>query len=217
MFKSIFIYFLKLWLVFQILNVTVALAQQTRISNRIPWIKPVTTRIVETSFETAHEIAMGMECDSRINTECGSILSNNILSIQCDKLSKQCDEVLFKKAFRKLKNGQYQLAIIEYELILTDYPESKYLGDSYYWLAEATYLSGNHKDAIDKYRYILENYPDNKNVINAEFKIGQAYYQMKMWPEARNAYLDVIANHSNLIITDLAQNKLRMMERAGYY
>ena len=213
MFKSIFIYSLKFLLVFLVLNISVVFAQQAQASNRIPRVKLVKTRVVEVVPETA--TATG--CDSGVNTERGSLLSNNILSIQCDKLSKKCDEVLFKKAFHKLKNGQYQLAIIEYELILKDYPESKYSDDSHYWLAEATYLSGNHIDAIDKYKYILENYPDNKNVINAEFEIGQAYYQMIMWPEARNAYLDVITNHSNLIITDLAQNKLKIMKRAGLY
>jgi len=145
MLKSTFINIVKLILITQIMGITVAFAEQS-----LPQIKKRIPWINPTPI-------------------------TNINSKKITEPPRLSDKEIFKQAFNKLMIGQYQPAIKDYKFILKNHTNSKLAGDCYFWIAEATYLSGKHEVAIDKYKYFLNNFPNNKNVTSAELRIKHSH------------------------------------------
>jgi len=126
------------------------------------------------------------------------------------------DEKLFKQAFDKLKAGQYQASLHDYQLLLKQYPNSQCIENSHYWIAEGQRLSGHYETALNKYLYILRYYPNSQNAEKSKLRMAQAYGQMGKWTKAKNIYQKIITKQPGSIAAEEAQTRLNFIRLKGY-
>ncbi len=77
---------------------------------------------------------------------------------------------LYRAARRALNDRSYRAAIRMYSEIRANHPSSTYVGDSYYWQAQALFRQGGGSDmnqAVDLLRSQMDRYPDAPTVGDA--------------------------------------------------
>ena len=201
--KIILIKVIKFLLIIQLSISVIAFAEVNKadVNKRAPWMKSV--EVEEKNIEPEPDLEPVPMTKYR-----PEIKSKLPIAVYKTK-----DEKIFKLAFEFLMERKYRKAINGYNYILKHYPKSEYIADTHFWLAEATYLSGDYESALEKYKLMLKKYPDNKNAIYAELKIGHSYNHMKQWLDAQGAFLNVVMKHPNSVATQLARNNLKIIKR----
>jgi len=122
----------------------------------------------------------------------------------------------YDKAFGLLKDGRYAPAITEFRSFIQRYPQSKFLDNAQYWLAEACYVSRDYPTALKEFQKILTHYKESGKLQGAELKIGYTYYEMQDWVKARTTLESVKARYPNTNIAAKAEERLQRMKREGH-
>jgi tol-pal system protein YbgF len=125
----------------------------------------------------------------------------------------QHGQLAYSQAFKVLKEGNYQQAIIDFKSFIATYQKSKYVANAQYWLGEANYASRDYKTALEEFNKIKVNYPKSRKIQDAELKIGYTYFEMKDWASAKAALELVISNHPDSIVAKKAKERLVRMKR----
>lgn len=121
----------------------------------------------------------------------------------------------YDKAFGLLKDGRYAPSITEFRNFIQNYPQSKFLDNAQYWLAEACYVSRDYPTALKEFQKILTHYKDSGKLQGAELKIGYTYYEMQDWARARTTLESVAARYPNTNVAAKAIERLQRMKREG--
>ena len=78
----------------------------------------------------------------------------------------ECQEKLAKKAYKTgeqyRKMGYYNSAIISYDLMMNEYPDSKYVDDAMYFKGECHRLMSENAEAEKLYQNLIRIYPDSE-------------------------------------------------------
>jgi tol-pal system protein YbgF len=125
-------------------------------------------------------------------------------------------KVLYDKAFGLLKDGRYAPSITEFRSFLQRYPQSKFLDNAQYWLAEACYVSRDYPTALKEFQKILTHYKDSGKLQGSELKIGYTYYEMQDWANARTTLESVKSRYPNTTVATKADERLQRMKREGH-
>jgi len=91
-------------------------------------------------------------------------------------------ELRGKLAFKKMtggetyrKKGEYEAAIIYYDLVITEYFDSAPAGDAMYWKGHCQLKTKQYEEAQTTLSLFLEKYPEHKNISKAKKMIEQAH------------------------------------------
>ena len=115
-----------------------------------------------------------------------------------------------------LKDGRYAPSITEFRNFIQRYPQSKFLDNAQYWLAEALYVSRDYPAALKEFQKILTHYKDSGKLQGAELKIGYTYYEMQDWANARTTLESVKSRYPNTTVATKADERLQRMKREGH-
>jgi len=102
------------------------------------------------------------------------------------------DAVHYWKAEVYFKAKDYKNAKSFYKVLITKFPNSKFLQDANYSLAWCLLEEGNYKEAIDGFRQLIRLYPQNEFIEDSYFKIGEAYFNLKKNEEAKESFSSYI-------------------------
>lgn len=116
--------------------------------------------------------------------------------VQEFKNFERTDEVLYFLGLNLMEMGDEKRALVAYNRLISKYPKSKYLPDSY--LAVGEYWFNGSKGKRESLEKALENYknatkfPDNQVYGYALYKMGWCYFNMSDFEKAQDQFKSVV-------------------------
>lgn len=117
----------------------------------------------------------------------------------------------FNLAYNDYLNGQYDLALTEFQQFLKDFPSTSLTPQAHYWIGEAYYSKKDYVRAIEAFERVIRDYPQSEKVPPALFKLGLAAAELGDSKRARESLKRVIEKYSFSDEAKLAKNKLAEM------
>ena len=122
---------------------------------------------------------------------------------------------VYDNAFRTLKQGKYEDAIIEFTALIQNYPQSELVDDALYWIAEANHVIKRFDIALLGFEQVIRDYPDSRRAAESMLKLGYLFYDRQDFEQAQNYLLEVIDRYPASRSAFSAQRRLDKMERDG--
>ncbi|MGH8161924.1 MAG: tol-pal system protein YbgF [Gammaproteobacteria bacterium] len=129
--------------------------------------------------------------------------------------SQSSDYAAYQAAFGKLRSGDNAGAITAFQQFIQRYPNSRFVPNAWYWMAETHYVNGQYKDAISNFKQVLTKYPNSPKAADSQLKIGYAQYALKDYKGARTTFRTVIKKYPGTTPADLAKQRLQKMGSQG--
>lgn len=127
----------------------------------------------------------------------------------------QADSAAYQAAFDKLKAGDNAAAIKAFTAFIKKYPNSRFVPNAWYWMAESHYVNGEYQDAISEFQKVLDKYPNSSKAPDSYLKIGFAQYALKDYKSATATFKAVISKYPGTTAADLARQRLKKMGAQG--
>ncbi len=121
----------------------------------------------------------------------------------------------YDSAFRLLRQGKYEDSIVAFENIIAAYPDSELIDDSWYWIAEANYVTQNYATALPIFERMIRDYPDNQRASEAMLKIGYIHYDLSNFQDAEKYLREVMDAYPASRSAFSARRRLDKMAREG--
>ncbi len=83
-----------------------------------------------------------------------------------------------------LSRGMYDMAILQYQKFISDYPQSSSLSEAYLYLAEGYFLSQDFNKAVDAFNKFNQLYPNSGQLPMSILRLGQIDIQQQKYDEA---------------------------------
>lgn len=120
---------------------------------------------------------------------------------------------VYSEGYNNLSQGKYKDARAQFELFISNYPNSSKAPDAQYWIAETYYREGNFEEAILEFQGFIEAYPRDSKVPLAYLKQGLSLINIGRKEEARIFLQTLIDKYPQSEEAKVAQEKLK--ELAG--
>ncbi|MBL1319977.1 MAG: tol-pal system protein YbgF [Methylophaga sp.] len=117
-------------------------------------------------------------------------------------------EAAYQAALQTLRSGQYEQAVTALEKFPSDYPQSSYLPNAYYWQGEANYVLRDFDKAIKAFTKVVNDFPASSKVADATLKLGFSQYEGGQFDVAKTTLSSVIKDYPNTSAARLAQVRL---------
>lgn len=117
----------------------------------------------------------------------------------------------YQRAFRLLKESNYEQALTAFKQYLKDYPGSGYSDNAQYWLGETNFVMQNYDNAINEYKILLNSYPDSQKASQAMLKIGYSYAELGNNSDAEKTLNQVKTQYPGTTAARLATDRLRQI------
>jgi tol-pal system protein YbgF len=118
-------------------------------------------------------------------------------------------DVLYNNALRDYNGGKNDLAIQEFSDYIKFYPDTDLAGNSYFYIAEVQYKTGDFQRAVANYDLVLQNFPSGNKAAAAELKKGFALLELGKQDEGTQALKHVIQRYPRTNEATQARERLR--------
>jgi len=118
----------------------------------------------------------------------------------------------YDQIFPLVRNKRYDDAIAGYQQFIANYPDSIYVANSKYWLAQIYSVQRRTDEAEREYLSVAQQYPDSSKAYDAWLKLGQLYESKNQSEKALNAYNQVVTQYSNSTAAQMAVNRLQALK-----
>ena len=118
-------------------------------------------------------------------------------------------DVLYNNALRDYNGGKNDLAIQEFSDYIKFYPDTDLAGNSYFYIAEVQYKTGDFQRAVANYDLVLQNFPSGNKAAGAELKKGFALLELGKQEEGTQALKHVIQRYPRTNEATQARERLR--------
>lgn len=114
----------------------------------------------------------------------------------------------YQEAFGMFKIGRFKGAISKFKSFIKNYPTSKLIPSSHYWIGNSYYAMRDFKRAIDVQKKLIKDFPDSAKVPDAMLNISSSQKEINHKTAAKKTLKDLIAKYP---ISDAAEKaKLRL-------
>jgi tetratricopeptide (TPR) repeat protein len=103
-------------------------------------------------------------------------------SIDAQESMKEADQLDFAQGL--LSRGMYDMAILQYQKFISDYPHSPSLQEAYLSLGEGYFLSQDFDKAVDTFNQFRQLYPNSDQMPVSLLRLGQIDIQQQKYDEA---------------------------------
>lgn len=121
----------------------------------------------------------------------------------------------YQVALELLREERYDLAAASFKEFLLAFPDSEFVGNAQYWLAESFYASDDFEQALRDFRVVVDEHPRSSKVPDALLKMGFCNYNLKRWDAARVTLTRVQADYPETTAARLAGQYLNRMDTEG--
>ncbi|MFT5450737.1 MAG: tol-pal system protein YbgF [Enterobacterales bacterium] len=126
------------------------------------------------------------------------------------------DDVQIRKIydgiFPLVKSKRYDDAIAGYKQFIADYPNSNYVANSRYWLAQIYVVQGNTDDAEREYLIVAQEHSTSSKAVEAWLKLGKLYERLGQSEKAVNAYNQVVTQYGDSTAAQMAVDRLQALK-----
>jgi tol-pal system protein YbgF len=114
----------------------------------------------------------------------------------------------YQEAFGMFKIGRFKGAISKFNSFIKNYPTSKLIPSSHYWIGNSYYAMRDFKRAIDVQKELIKDFPDSAKAPDAMLNIASSQKEINQETAAKKTLKDLIAKYP---ISDAAEKaKLRL-------
>ena len=116
----------------------------------------------------------------------------------------------YQEAFGMFKIGRFKGAISKFKSFIKNYPTSKLVPSSHYWIGNSYYAMRDFKRAIDVQKELVKDFPDSVKAPDAMLNIASSQKEINHKTAAKKTLKDLIAKYP---ISDAAEKaKLRLAD-----
>jgi len=119
---------------------------------------------------------------------------------------------IYDKIFPLVRSKRYDDAIAGYQHFIAQYPDSIYVANSRYWLAQIYSVQGRADEAEREYLSVAQQYASSAKAPDAWLKLGQLYERKGENDKALNAYNQVVTEYANSTAAQMAVNRLQSLK-----
>jgi tol-pal system protein YbgF len=114
----------------------------------------------------------------------------------------------YQEAFGMFKIGRFKGAISKFKSFIKNYPTSKLVPSSHYWIGNSYYAMRDFKRAIEVQKKLVKDFPDSAKAPDAMLNIASSQKEINHKTAAKKTLKDLIAKYP---ISDAAEKaKLRL-------
>jgi tol-pal system protein YbgF len=135
-------------------------------------------------------------------------------AMEAKPVDPQKAEAVYQRAFKLLKESQYDQAQKAFKGFLKDYPDTAFSDNAQYWLGETNYVMQKYDIAINEYQTLLNTFPNSKKVSHALLKIGYSYAELGNASDAEKTLTAVMKQYPGTTAARLADERLRKISAA---
>jgi tol-pal system protein YbgF len=119
---------------------------------------------------------------------------------------------IYDAIFPLVKSKRYNDAIAGYKQFIADYPNSNYVANSRYWLAQIYVVQGNTDDAEREYLIVAQDHSTSSKAVEAWLKLGKLYERLGQSEKAVNAYNQVVTQYGDSTAAQMAVDRLQALK-----
>jgi tol-pal system protein YbgF len=116
---------------------------------------------------------------------------------------------LYDNAMSDLKEGNYVMAVMEFNEFLTMFKDSPMADDAQYWLGECYYGKKEYAKAIPEFEKVERNYPKSEQLVPALFKMGRSYEELGEKTKAKVIFQRIVKEFPKSMEAKIAQDRLK--------
>ncbi len=99
---------------------------------------------------------------------------------------------LYDAAYQDLTRGNHGLALMGFQEVLTQFPDSELADNAQYWIGETYYDQADYERALEEFRKVPESFPTGDKVPAALLKAGFSLQALGHKQDACTAYRDLV-------------------------
>ena len=119
--------------------------------------------------------------------------------------------VEYSKIFPLVRSRRFDEAVTSYQQFIESYPNSPYVADSRYWLAQIYVVQNRVEEAEQEYLTVAEQYPQQEKASLAWLKLGNLYEKQGQTDKAQNAYNRVVTLYPDSSAAQMASTALQSL------
>ncbi|HUD43532.1 MAG TPA: tol-pal system protein YbgF [Dokdonella sp.] len=126
-----------------------------------------------------------------------------------DPADPAAESAAYDAAFSALKSGGYAEAERRFLDFIAQYPNSPLVGNAYFWLGRAYFVTQDYARALDAFQILVSRYPNNPKAADGLLNVGNSQYELKQLSEAETTLNQVIERYPNTEAARQATARLR--------
>ena len=127
-----------------------------------------------------------------------------------EELATDAENSDYQEAFNMFKIGRFKGAISKFKSFIENYPTSKLLPSSHYWIGNSYYAMRDFKRAIYVQQELVKDFPDSVKVPDAMLNIASSQKEINYTTASQKTLKDLIAKYP---ISEAAKKaKLRLVD-----
>lgn len=119
---------------------------------------------------------------------------------------------MFDNAFTDLKSGNYDLAILQFEEFIRQFPDTPRTDDAQYWLAECHYGKRDYARAIIEFEKVEKNYKQSDKLGPSLFKLARSFEETGNKVKACAAFKRITKDFADSFEARQAGDKLKELQ-----
>jgi len=141
--------------------------------------------------------------------------SNDVASqttnTQPSNLSEEEIRAVYDGIFPLVRSKRFDEAIVSYQEFIANYPDSNYVANSRYWLAQIFSVQNRVDEAEREYLLVAQQYPDSSKAAEAWLKLGQLYENQNENNKAIQAYQQLLDSYADSNAAKFATSRLQAL------
>lgn len=119
------------------------------------------------------------------------------------------DQQAYNQAYAHVPEQRFEEATKEFQAFIRNHPDSRLIGNAYYWLGEIYMAQNRTGDAEKMFNAVVSNHPDSFKIADSKYKLGLIYARYGNNSKAKETMEAVIAEHPREPAADLARSYLK--------
>lgn len=103
-------------------------------------------------------------------------------------------EFEYERGKHNIRREEVDLAIKRFENIRRQYPKTRIVPETVYWLARAFEQKNQPQQAVRLYDSLLTKFPDHPIIPRVRLTLGNVYYNLEQWDAASKYYKAILEN-----------------------
>ena len=133
-----------------------------------------------------------------------------VIPVVSDAVATDIENSDYREAFNLFKIGRFKGAISKFKSFIENYPTSKLLPSSRYWIGNSYYAMRDFKRAIFVQKELVKDFPDSEKVPDAMLNIASSQKEINFTTASKKTLKDLIERYP---ISEAAKKaKLRLVD-----
>jgi TolA-binding protein len=133
--------------------------------------------------------------------------------VPISSVSGEVVEQQFNKALLDYQRGQFDVAVLGFEGVRDNFPNSPFTEACHYYLGRSRTETKNYQTALESFQLITTTYPDGNYIRQAMYYEGQCYFHLNQYSRAVVTLNKLISRFPDSQESDLAK---QFLAKAGY-